>query len=70
MTVYCGPEPLDGLMHPVVNIYHGVFIQFEDLEAAARTARAWFENGVHESNDEDLTHDITRRLNPRVPDLY
>jgi hypothetical protein len=69
LALYCHEQPFEGLVHPVIGIYEDVSIAFENLEAMAQTAIAWFEGGVYDTEpvDEQLRKAIWQQYNARVP---
>jgi hypothetical protein len=68
-TIYCENAPVDDLMHPVINIYHGIAILYEDIDRMAQTVAEWFASGIYDSEpvNEIQQAAIRRRLNPRIP---
>ena len=68
-AVYCDPNLVDGLQHPVLEIYHGISIAFENLEHMVQTVDEWFVAGIYDTEpvNEALRSAIRQRLNPRTP---
>lgn len=68
-TIYCEPKPIEGLQHPVIEIYHGVGILFESIDRMAQTVAEWFSLGIYDTQpvDDVLRAAIRQRLNPRIP---
>jgi len=70
IAMYCSDSPFDELLHPMVGIFYGIWIAFEDLETMVNTSIAWFEEGIYDQStiDQDRQKSIWRRLNPRIPE--
>lgn len=68
-TIYCEPTLVDGLQHPVIEIYHGIGVLFENIERMTQTVAEWFASGIYDSEpvNDALRATIRQRLNPRVP---
>jgi hypothetical protein len=68
-AVYCEDVAISTLVHPVINIYHGIALLYENIERMAETATAWFASGLYDVApvDEVKQVAIRRKLNSRVP---
>lgn len=68
-NVYCDSNSIDGLLCPIVEIYHGISIVFENIKLMAQTVNEWFLAGVYDSDpaNDNLRFAIRRRMNPRIP---
>lgn len=68
-TIYCENTTVDGLLHPVINIYHGIAILYENIDRMAQTVAEWFASGIYDSEpvNEIQQAAIRRRLNPGIP---
>jgi hypothetical protein len=68
-AIYCDDAVVEGLLHPVINIYHGIYIQYENIEGMAQTAIEWFASGIYDVEPvDDVRHAAIRQtMNPRIP---
>jgi hypothetical protein len=68
-AVYCDASPYSGLLHPIIQVFQGISISFENLSTMAQTALAWATSGVYEpdSANEARISAIQRQYNPRIP---
>jgi|SRR4051812_26975483 hypothetical protein len=68
-TLYCYEKPFEGLTYPIIGIFYGISIEFENLEAMVLTAIEWAVNGVFDNYpvNETQIRAIKQRLNPRIP---
>ena len=69
LALYCLPTTLMTLQHPIIEIYHSIFVAFETLDQMAQTVDAWFAAGVYDARPVDDARRLTirKRLNPRLP---
>jgi hypothetical protein len=69
LALYCHDQPFEGLVHPIIGIFEDVSIAFENLEAMAQTAIAWFDGGIYDTEpvDELLRKAIWWQYNSRIP---
>jgi hypothetical protein len=68
-AIYCEDATISALVHPVINIYHGIALLYESIERMAETATAWFASGIYdvEPVDEVKQVAIRQKINSRVP---
>ncbi|MEM8529740.1 MAG: hypothetical protein AAGF95_02800 [Chloroflexota bacterium] len=68
-VVYGDTTPIEGLHHPVLEIYHGISIAFENLDRMVETVNEWFRMGGYDTEpvDEILRLTIRQCLNPQLP---
>lgn len=68
--VYCDPALVEGLQYPVIRIFEGDEVEFENLNLMAETVLEWFRCGVYGNDnsvdDDELRWAIREKLNPRV----
>ena len=68
-NVYCDPVLFEGLQYPVIRIFEGIGVEFENLTLMAQTVLAWFEADIYDGDgpaDDKLMYGIRGKLNPRV----
>ena len=68
-TIYCDSSLVDGLQHPVIEIFHGIAPLFENIDRMALTVAEWFASGIYDSEpvNDTLRTAIRQRLNPHIP---
>ncbi len=69
-TIYCDPTLVEGLQYPVINIFGGIAVAYEDIDRMAQTVAQWYVSGIYDSYpiiDENLCSIIWKRLNPHIP---
>jgi hypothetical protein len=72
ITVYCQDELFYGLDHPIINIFHGIGIGYENIERFIRTTKEWYACGLFDDDMypvDDKRYAIRDQINPRVPKL-
>lgn len=64
-AIYCDTSPINGLIHPIINVYDSITVMFESLDHMVRTATAWIEEGVYDNSpvDELQKQTILNRIN-------
>lgn len=69
-AIYCDTTLIEGLQHPIINIYGGIGVIYENIDLMAQTVTEWLVSGVYDSSpvDDDLHLAIRERLNPRIPE--
>lgn len=68
LTIYCDPRMVDGLVHPIIEVYHDIGSVFETINSMAQTVAAWYAAGVYDREpvNEELRMAIRQHLNPRL----
>lgn len=72
-TIYCDSNLVEGLQHPVINIYDAITVRYENVARMAQTVAEWYVSGIYD--DPPLVEDVNgtlrrairERLNPRIP---
>ncbi len=67
-TIYCEPTLTEGLLHPVIGIYHSIGVLFETIDQMVQTAAEWYVSGIYDTSpvNDALKASIRKRLNPRI----
>lgn len=74
LGVYCKPDLICGLQHPVFEIDMDVCIRYENMSAMLDTCidihRHNLIYGSDENFDDDLYEELLRKHNPNIPETY
>ncbi len=68
-TIYCDAALIEGLQYPIINIYAGIGVIYENIDLMAQTVTEWLVSGIFDSVtpvDADLLYAVRKRLNPGV----
>ncbi len=52
-VVYCHPQPVQGVLHPVVRIFEGVDLAFTNLPTMVQTMTQWYTSGAYQFTTHD-----------------
>jgi len=71
-TIYCDTTLVEGLQCPIIGIYHGIAVIYENIERMAQTVAEWLISGIYDNDDapvdDDRRYAIRERLNSRIPE--
>ncbi len=70
-AVYCSDALFYGLRNPIIEIFEGICIAFENVGTMIDTATEWYANGIYDEHsfDETRWRAIAKRFNSHIPDL-
>jgi hypothetical protein len=71
ITMYCKNELFYDLHYPIINVFEGIAIGYENIEQFVQTTTQWYAQGLYDAYpiDDARRYAIRDALNPRVPKL-